>query len=216
MSKTPLVVATLAVGAAVAMGVLAWKVQGRRVERESRTAIEAIHKVARLSTVEMNVSSFQLKRDAKDLLGFIPIKCEKTVAIFYRGKVAAGFDFQPTRSLGIRVDHSNGRRKLVVDLPPPQLLYTDAPPPEVVVADGSVCNGFEPSDYEHLHVEARTALQQEALKNGILRQAELHARELVQAVATPLGFETEIRVAQSPLQALRGAETSLGQPAASR
>jgi hypothetical protein len=206
MKKTPLVLATLAVGAAVAMGVLAWNIQGRRIERESRTAIEAIHKVARLSTVEMNVSSFQLKRDVKNLLGFIPIKCEKTVAIFYRGKVAAGFDFQPTRSLGVRIDHdrTSGRKKLVVDLPPPQLLYTDAPPPEVVVADGSVCNHFEPSEYEHLHTEARTALQQEALKNGILRQAELHARELVQAVATPLGFEAEVRVAQSSLQALRG------------
>jgi hypothetical protein len=209
MKKTALVLATFAVGAVAAAAVLFWKSQTRRIEHESHTVMEAIQKVARFSTVEMSVSSFQLRRDARNLLGFIPIKCEKTVAIFYRGRVAAGFDLQPARSLGIRVDRAGGNRKVVVELPEPKLLYTDAPAPEVVVADGSVCNRFEPSDYEKLHAEARTALQKEALKNGILRQAELHARELVQAVAAPLGWEVEVRVTRSPLQALRSGEASI-------
>ena len=153
------------------------RLEARQIARESHTVVEAIRKVARLSTVEMNVSSFQLKKDAKNLLGFIPIRCEKTVAIFYKGRVAAGFDFQEPG--GVKLTTVPGTRRLLVELPPARLLYTDAPPPEVVVADGSLCNRLEASDYQTLTAEARGALEREALNAGILRQAEAHARELV-------------------------------------
>ena len=169
------------------------KLSAQRTERESHSMVQAIHKVARLSTVEMNVSTYELRRDAKNLLGFIPIKCHKTVAVFFRGKVAAGFDLHEPGALQVAVTSAGDRRRLRVDLPPPRLLYTDAPPPEVLVADGSLCNRLEAADYQKLNGEARTALQQQALASGILRQAELHARELVHGIATPFGFEVEVR-----------------------
>jgi len=37
-------------------------------------------------------------------------------------------------------------------------------------------------------------LEREALNAGILGQAEAHARELVQAVAGPLGFDVQVRI----------------------
>ncbi|HEY0711801.1 MAG TPA: DUF4230 domain-containing protein [Polyangia bacterium] len=176
---------------------LAWRsLQGREVERESHAVIEAVHKVARLTTVEMNVSSFQRRRDAKNLLGFIPIRCEKTVAVFYRGRVAAGFDLQAENQLTVTTNVSPRGRTLSVELPAPRLLYVDAPAPEVVVADGSVCNRFEPADYEKLHAEARGAMESEALGKGILTQAETHARELLTSVGSALGYEVEVKISR--------------------
>jgi hypothetical protein len=186
--------AILALAVFVGGSHLLQRMEGRRLERESHSMVEAVRKVARLSTVEMNVSTYELRRDARNLFGFLPIKCEKTVAVFFRGKVAAGFDLTPKEALAVSVTSSGSRRRLVVDLPPPQLLYTDAPAPEVLVADGSICNRLEAADYQKLNAEARTALQKQAIDAGILGQAERHARELVNSIAAPFGFETEVRV----------------------
>jgi hypothetical protein len=193
--------ALLAVSAGIAFSLFFYvrQLRDRRVEQDGRTVVEAVRQVARLTTVEMDVSSFQLRRDSKNLLGFIPIKCEKTVAIIFRGKVAAGFDLQARDALTVNVVTSPAGRKLLVELPAAQLLYTDAPPPHVVVADGSVCNQFEPSDYEKLNAEARAAAQAEALQKGILAQAEHHARELVEAIGSSLGYTVEVRTRTSAL-----------------
>jgi hypothetical protein len=176
------------------------------VQRESHTLIEAVKKVARLTTVEMNVSSFELRKDQKNLFGLLPIKCEKTVAIFYRGKVAAGFDLDDKTSLTVSTagaSASGGGRRLLVELPAPRLLYTDAPAPEVIVADGSLCNQLEASDYQSLHAEARVAVERQALAGGILKRAEDQARELIRAVALPLGFEVEVRTRTAILSSAR-------------
>jgi hypothetical protein len=202
MPKPRTVLLSVAVGLialAIAGGALVtyvvWqKLEGRRVEQDSRTVVDAVRKVARLTTIEMNVSSFQSRRDSKNLLGFIPIRCEKMVAVSYRGRVAAGFDLQEGRALTVTTSVSPGGRRLRVELPPARLLYTDAPAPEVIIADGSFCNRFEPEDYDKLHADARAAMEAEALQKGILAQAEQHARELLTAVATALGYQVEIVV----------------------
>jgi hypothetical protein len=177
------------------------RLEGQRIERESHTVVEAVKKVARLSTVEANVSSWQMRKEARNLFGILPIKCEKTIAIFFRGKVAAGFDLEQPGSLQISFAAAPGQRKVLVQLPPPRILYVDAPAPELVVADGSVCNRLEPSDYQKLHNEARAAVEREARAQGVLQKAEAHARELVQAVARPLGYEAEVTSGGSSLTA---------------
>lgn len=176
-----------------AIAALGWRtLEGRRIERESHTVVEAVRRVTKLSTVEMGLSNWHLRRDSKNLFGVIPFRCEKTVAVFYRGKIAAGFDLGMHGSLGIDVARAPGERHVRVRLPPPQILYTDTPAPELVVADGSICNKIEASDYERLHAEARAALQDEAIGAGILRRAEEHARQLVAEVVRPLGFTAEV------------------------
>lgn len=210
------VVATAAIGVG---GLALWRKAEERNEFHRRaTMVNAINKVAKLTTVEMKVSSFELRKDAKDLLGFIPIKCEKTVAIFFHGTVAAGFDLEDGSQLKVEVrpvvTGGNARplreallpqvsRKLHVELPPPRLLYTDAPAPDIVVADGSLCNRIEPSDYQTLSSEARLAVQKEALANGVLAKAAAHAEEMIKALATPLGYEVDVTTrAPLPLSGL--------------
>jgi hypothetical protein len=158
------------------------------------TAIEAVRRVTKLSTVEMQLSNWHLRRDAKELLGFIPIKCEKTVAVFYRGTVAAGFDLTASDALTVRVDSDRSPPTVQVHLPAARILYTDVPAPELVVADGSICNRVGPDDYSRMHAEVRSQIEREAIAGGVLTRAEKHARELVEAVVRPLGFEANVTV----------------------
>ena len=181
-----------------AIAVVAYqRYQRRRRETASATAIEAVRQVTKLATVEMQVSNWHLRRDAKDLFGFIPIKCEKTVAVFYRGTVAAGFDLTASGALAVRVDARPGPRTVYVDLPAAHILYTDVPAPELVVADGSICNRVGADDYSRMHTEARAAIEREAVAGGVLTRAEKHARELVDAVVRPLGFDAVVTVGAS-------------------
>jgi hypothetical protein len=174
----------------------------RAVSQESQTVVEALHRVARLSTIEMTVSDWRLRRDEKALFGFLPWPCRKTVAMFYRGKVAAGFDLGGGQGLDVRVEP--GTRHLTVRLPPARLLYVDIPPPEMVVADGSVCNQVTPDDYARLAREARQAIEQQAVGSGVLARAETHARDLLAEVARPLGYQVEVSFGTPPLSASAG------------
>lgn len=190
MIKRAAIVAAIAVAAVV--GVALWQ-NKRDTEHHSRTLAESVRRVTKLATVEMNLSNWQLRSDSKPLLGFLPFDCEKTVAVFYRGKVAAGFDIAATpAAVHIAFDHS--LKKVSVALPAPTILYIDVPAPELLIADGSLCNSLSPADYTRLHTDARNAVEAEALRAGVLGRAEAHARDLLAEVARPLGYVVELKV----------------------
>jgi hypothetical protein len=183
-------------GGVAGAGFWYWRARERAVREESQTVVEALQRVARLSTIEMTVSDWRLRRDERNLFGFLPWPCRKTVAVFYRGKVAAGFDLSAGRGLGVSVERVT--RRVTVRLPPARLLYVDIPPPELVVADGSVCNQVTADDYARLAVEARQAIERQALGGGVLARAESHARELLAEVARPLGYQLEVTFGAPP------------------
>jgi hypothetical protein len=205
-----MIAAVTATGLGLGVGAFGWfaadlraRLGDHRVERESHTLIEAVKKVARLTTVEMNVSSFEQRKDAKNLFGLLPIKCEKTIAVYYKGKVAAGFDLEDKTSVTVTTAGTPAARHLLVELPAPRILYTDAPAPEIIVADGSVCNRVEASDYQRLTADAREAVERQALAGGILKKAEDQARELIRALGGPLGYEVEVKTRASLLSSVR-------------
>jgi hypothetical protein len=201
MSSGRVVSAILALGA-TAGGLFLWhRAHERAEQRESQTAVEALQRVARLSTVEMTVSDWRLQRDERALFGFLPWPCRKTVAVFYRGKVAAGFDLVDGGGQRLTVSTEAGTRHLAVRLPSARLLYVDIPPPELVVADGSVCNQVTPADYARLATEARQAIERQALGAGVLARAETHARELFTEVVRPLGYQVDMTFGPPPLSA---------------
>jgi hypothetical protein len=186
---------TLLLGAAGVAG--AWLLRERAARErvtEQRAVVEAVRRVAALATIEMQVSNWRLRRDTKPLFGFLPVRCEKTIGVFYRGKVAAGFDLAPASGGGLVVDASPTERRARVRLPAPRLLYTDVPAPEIVVADGSVCNALKPEDYTQLHAEARAAVEREAIAAGALSQAEGQARRLVTELLAPFGYEVTVEI----------------------
>lgn len=188
--------------AAAGAFLVAQRRRGQQAATQSATVVETVRRVMKLATVEMTVSDWRLRRDSKNLFGFIPIACEKTVAVFFRGTVSAGFDFQaaPPTTLAVHTDERS--RVVAVDLPAPRLLYTDVPAPEFLITDGSLCNRIEAQDYARMHEEARRAVQEEALARGILERAETRAREILTEVVRPLGYSAQVRVAPpAPLMA---------------
>ncbi|HET6281969.1 MAG TPA: DUF4230 domain-containing protein [Polyangia bacterium] len=196
----------LAAGAALALVVAAAvpairSFQRHQIERRSHTVIEAVRRVTQLATVQMTFANWQLRRDTKDLFGFIPIRCEKTVAIFYRGKIAAGFDLNSPGALSIPTGEKGNTTALQVRLPAATILWTDVPPPDLVVADGSICNRVGPDDYVRLHEDARAAVKRDAVNAGVLAQAEKNVRELITEIVRPFGIEAQVSFESAPLLA---------------
>jgi hypothetical protein len=198
MGKRVVIAVGLAAAAALTTFLLWQRSRERAAVHESHTVAEAVRRVTMLATVEMSLSNWQLRSDEKDLFGFIPVTCRKTVAVFYRGKVSAGFDLTPADAAAVAVNVSAGKKQLEVRLPAPRLLYTDVPAPELVVADGSLCNKVTPDDYSRLYSDARQAIQRQALAEGILSKAEANARSLIGEVVRPLGYQVDVRIG-SPL-----------------
>jgi hypothetical protein len=193
-------IGALLVGAGLATG-LGLQQRRRHATETSRSVVQAVERVAKLATVEMSLSNWRLRTDSKPLLGFLPIACEKTVAVLYRGKVAAGIDLTAPGALHVSlVDDRHGRRA-VVALAPPRVLYVDVPAPELLVTDGSLCNRLDPQEYARLHEEARAAVRADAIESGVLDRAEAQARTLVAEVLRPLGYEVEVTIARADVAA---------------
>jgi hypothetical protein len=191
----------LVAGGALAAGVAIGLRRQPAAREDSRSIVQAVERVAKLATVEMSISNWRLRRDSKPLFGFLPIACEKTVAVLYRGKVAAGIDLTLPGALDVSlVDHAPGRRA-VVSLAAPQVLYLDVPAPELLVTDGSLCNRLEPDEYARLHEEARAAVRADAIEAGLLDRAEAQARALVAEVLRPLGYDVDVNVAHGDVAA---------------
>lgn len=191
--------ATLVLLLAVAAAMWSMRQNARQIHMQSATVVEAVKRVMKLSTVEMTISDWRLRKDSKQLWGFIPIACEKTVAVFFRGTVSAGFDLGGADAASVNIKTDPDARRVRISLPPPRLLYTDVPAPELVVTDGSLCNPINGQDYARLHEDARKAVQDMALSQGILHKAEAQAKAILGEVVRPLGFELELQVAKPAL-----------------
>jgi hypothetical protein len=159
--------------------------------KESHAVVEGVRRILDVSTVEMHISDYQLRRDSRQLWGVLPVECEKSVAAFFRGKVSAGFSLRgaPADEL-VKVDGT--AKRVVVTLPPPRLFEPNVRPPELLTMSGSICNKIELEDYARLHEDARDAVRRAALAAGILDKAKLNARQLLVEVARPLGYEVDV------------------------
>src|SRR3954452_6057119 len=114
----------IALGAMAFTSVMvAFRRRARDVDEQSQTVAETVRRVAKLTTVEMDVSDWRLRKDSKDLLGFIPVKCEKTVAAFFRGKVASAFVLAAHGAVTVEVPSVRPPRPVTVHLPAPRILY---------------------------------------------------------------------------------------------
>jgi len=195
MAKRWIVVAGVAACAVSLAALVVLREQAEHQAQErSHTVAQAVERVAKLATVEMNISNWQLRKDSKQLFGFLPFRCEKTVAVFYRGKVAAGFDLHPKGADRWRVVFNAAEKVVDIALPAPRILYNDVPAPELIVSDGSVCNSLTSEDYTRLHNDARAAVEREAVASGVLLQAESHARDLLTEVVRALGYTLKCKM----------------------
>ena len=154
--------------------------------RETRRAdaapvVNAIRKIAHLATVEAQISDVVRFEEMKSFLIF---DFPKTATIRMRGKAIAGFDLE---SPDFRVRTDEGNRRLEIELPPPRILAID-PRLEWFDEDSGLFNPITPQDRTRWMLWARGQLARAAKNSGIEARAIEHARELLAATGSALGW----------------------------
>ena len=154
--------------------------------RETRRAdaapvVDAIRKIAHLATVEAQISDVVRFEEMKTFLIF---DFPKTATIRMRGKAIAGFDLE-SPDFRVRTDEKN--RRLEIDLPPPRILAID-PRFEWFDEDSGLFNPITPEDRTRWMLWARGQLARAAKNSGIEARAIEHAKELLAATGSALGW----------------------------
>jgi hypothetical protein len=174
----------LALGFAAVAAILALRLA--TTVRETRRAdaapvVNALKKIAHLATVEAQISDVVRFEEMKSFLIF---DFPKTATIRMRGKAIAGFDLE-SPDFRVRTDEAN--RRLEIDLPPPRILAID-PRLEWFDEDKSLFNPITPADRTRWMLWARGQLARSAKNSGIEARAIEHAKELLSATGSALGW----------------------------
>jgi hypothetical protein len=181
----------LALGFAAVAAILALRLA--TTVRETRRAdaapvVNAIKKIAHLATVEAQISDVLRFEELKSFLIF---DFPKSATIRMRGKAIAGFDLESS-DFRVRTDEAN--RRLEIDLPPPRILAID-PRLEWFDEDSGLFNPITPADRTRWMLWARGQLARAAKQSGIETRAIEHARELLSATGTALGWTVAVTAA---------------------
>jgi hypothetical protein len=159
---------------------------GRRTESsrvDSAPVVQAVRKVARLATVEMEVADVVRYEDVRKILVFdIP----KNAVLRVRGRVLGGFDLER----GFSVDVDAAARHLRVRMPAPGIMAVDERVEWFSETSGWL-NPITPDDRTRWGTWARGALGRAARDAGLFGRAETHARELFSAAAAAFGWSAE-------------------------
>jgi hypothetical protein len=159
---------------------------GRRAETprvDSAPVVQAVKKVARLATVEMQVADVVRFEDVKTIFVFdVP----KNAVLRIRGRVLGGFDLEK----GFAVDVDAGARRVKVRMPAPGIVAVDERVEWFSETSGWL-NPITPDDRTRWGTWARGALGRAARDAGLFGKAETHARELLSAAASAFGWTAE-------------------------
>ncbi len=176
-----------------------WRTRHEAVS--SAPVVQAVRRIARLATVEMEIADVVRYEEVRTILVFdIP----KNATLRLRGKVMGGFDL----ARGFDVETDAARRLVFVRLPAPQIIAVDDRL-EWFDEHSGWLNPITPSDRTHWTQWARGALARAAKDAGLLEKSAAHARDLFTDAASAFGWTAEVtvngaRVPQAPRES--GAE----------
>jgi hypothetical protein len=158
----------------------------RREAVSSAPVVQAVRRIARLATVEMEIADVVRYEEVKTILVFdIP----KNATLRLRGKVIGGFDLER----GFDVEADAGQRLILVRLPAPQILAVDDRL-EWFDEHSGWLNPITPSDRTHWTQWARGALARAAKDGGLFEKSAAHARDLFTDAASAFGWSAEVTV----------------------
>lgn len=185
----------LAAAAAVfAFGYLLGRWRTRREGVSAAPVVQAVRRIARLATVEMEIADVVRYEEVKTVLVFdIP----KNATLRLRGKVTGGFDLEH----GFDVEADAARHLVVVRLPAPQILSIDDRLEWFDERSGWL-NPITPADRTRWTQWARAALSRAAKDAGLYDKSAAHARDLFTDAAAAFGWTAEVTVSGARLQAL--------------
>jgi hypothetical protein len=178
--------AVLAVLAFFAAGYLVGRWRTRREAVSSAPVVQAVRRIARLATVEMEIADVVRYEEVKTVLVFdIP----KNATLRLRGKVTGGFDLEH----GFDVEADAARHRILVRLPAPQILSVDDRLEWFDERSGWL-NPITPADRTRWTQWARAALSRAAKDAGLYEKSTAHARDLFTDAAAAFSWTAEVTV----------------------
>lgn len=176
-----------ALGAAIVLFTLGF-FAGRAAPRGPGSApvLTAVRKIARLATVQMEISDVLRVEEVKTILVFdIP----KNATLRLRGRVLGGFDLDK----GFDVSADEARKAVRVRLPAPQILSVDDRLEWFDETSGFL-NPITPADRTRWTTWARASLAKSAKDAGLFEAAGRHAAGLFSDAAAAFGWTAEVTV----------------------
>ena len=181
-----LLAASAAVLALFAAGYLLGRWRTRREAVSSAPVVQAVRRIARLATVEMEIADIVRYEEVKTILVFdIP----KNATLRLRGKVTGGFDL----AHGFDVEADAARHRILVRLPAPQILSVDDRLEWFDERSGWL-NPITPADRTRWTQWARAALSRAAKDAGLYEKSTAHARDLFTDAAAAFSWTAEVTV----------------------
>lgn len=167
-------------------GFLLGRWRTRREAVSSAPVVQAVRRIARLATIEMEIADVVRYEEVKTVLVFdIP----KNATLRLRGKVMGGFDL----ARGFSVEADAARHLVAVRLPAPQVLAVDDRLEWFDERSGWL-NPITPGDRTRWTQWARGALARAAKDAGLLEKSSAHARDLFTEAASAFGWTAEVTV----------------------
>ena len=181
-----LLAASAAVLALFAAGYLLGRWRTRREAVSSAPVVQAVRRIARLATVEMEIADIVRYEEVKTILVFdIP----KNATLRLRGKVTGGFDL----AHGFDVEADAARHRIFVRLPAPQVLSVDDRLEWFDERSGWL-NPITPADRTRWTQWARASLSRAAKDAGLYEKSTTHARDLFTDAAAAFSWTAEVTV----------------------
>lgn len=176
----------LAAGAAFSVGILrrATGAIGKRAEPivTQDIVVERLREVARLVATEMTLRDVVTYEQTQ-------LRSTKRTLLVVTARVAAGIDL--SRGTDVRID--SAAKRIIVSLPPAQIMSVDIVNVTTYDERAGLLNPFRAEDRDVIQHRIRTQLMIAARQSGILQHADESAAKVLTGLLTRDGYTVEIR-----------------------
>jgi hypothetical protein len=157
----------------------------------SAPVVMAMNKIARLATVDVQVSDVVRYEEFKS---FLFMTFPKSATLRVRGSVLGGFDLDRD---GVSVSTHPDTRRVQIRMPRPAILAID-PKLEWFDEKSGIINPITPDDRNRWMAWARSSLARAARQAGMDARAQEQATRLLGAAAEALGWKAEVSFPGGP------------------
>ena len=143
-------------------------------EEQSKVLLEKIREVAKLVTVEGNISEVY---NYKDYWGYDFFPFQKKAIILVDAKVSVGYDLQ---KMNMRSDALT-KTLTISTLPNPEILSLEHDLKYYDISEGTF-NSFSPKDYTDLQVKVKDFIRQKAEESELKRRANTQGNKMIDMI----------------------------------
>jgi hypothetical protein len=156
---------------------------GKRAEPviTQQAVVERLREVAKLVSVEMTIRDVVTYEQTQ-------LRSTKKALLVVTARVAAGIDL--SADTHVRIDSST--KRIVVSLPPAQVMSVDVLDVTTYDEQAGLWNPFRAEDRDVIQRRVRTHMMGTAQSSGILRHADANAEKILQELLSRDGYTVQI------------------------